>query len=96
MRYKNGLRLLSLEKLGKGFCAAGETCAFAAVGASCLLKVRPGEIIELSAQGLESCFYTKTRLALCAMEYICFARPENDLKGENVHTLRRVNRQAAG
>ena len=52
--------------------------------------VAPGEIIKISAQGLETDFYTNiTQKKLCAMEYVYFARPDSVMHGYNVHTVRR-------
>ena len=71
VRDKNGLRPLSLAKQGDGWCVSSESCAFDIVGAHLVRDVRPGEIVKISAAGLESCFYTEeTSCNLRAMEYI--------------------------
>ena len=44
IRDRNGLRPLSLARLGEGFCVSSETCAFDGVGASFLRDIAPGEI----------------------------------------------------
>ena len=90
VRDKNGLRPLSLAKQGDGWCVSSESCAFDIVGAHLVRDVRPGEIVKISAAGLESCFYTEeTSCNLCAMEYIYFSRPDSVLEGQNVHGVRR-------
>ena len=102
IRDKNGLRPLSLARLGDGCCVSSETCAFASVGAAFLRDVEPGEIVKISANGLTSSFYTdETARRLCAMEYIYFARPDSNLDGRNVHSVRKTTgrllaRQDAG
>lgn len=90
IRDRNGLRPLSLARLGEGFCVSSETCAFDGVGASFLRDIAPGEIVKCSAHGMESCFYTaRTEPRLCAMEYIYFSRPDSRIDGRSVHEMRK-------
>ncbi|MBQ7194786.1 MAG: amidophosphoribosyltransferase [Bacteroidales bacterium] len=89
-RDKYGLRPLSIGRLGRGYVVGSETCALYAAGASSVRDVRPGEVVRISADGLESSFYSScTRCAMCAMEYIYFARPDSDIEGVNVHAFRK-------
>lgn len=90
IRDRNGLRPLSLARLGEGFCVSSETCAFDGVGAAFLRDIAPGEIVKCSARGMESCFYTaQTEPRLCAMEYIYFSRPDSRIDGRSVHEMRK-------
>ena len=92
VRDKNGLRPLALAALGDGYCISSETCAFQSIKARYLREVAPGEIIKLSDEGLESFHYTEqTQRRMCAMEYIYFARPDSDIEGINVHTVRKAS-----
>ncbi len=89
-RDKYGLRPLSVGRLGNGYVAGSETCALYAVGARDVRDVRPGEIVRISAGGMESTQYSSfTQNAMCAMEYIYFARPDSDIEGINVHAFRK-------
>ncbi len=89
-RDKNGLRPLSIGMKDGSYVVASETCALNAVGAEFVRDLEPGEIIEISDKGIVSDFYSKnTKVALCAMEYIYFSRPDSDLEGMNVHISRR-------
>ena len=89
-RDKYGLRPLSVGRLEGGYAAASETCALRSLGAAQIRDVRPGEIVKLSAAGIESQSYSPgMRHATCAMEYIYFARPDSDIDGINVHAFRR-------
>ncbi|WP_395149992.1 amidophosphoribosyltransferase [uncultured Allofournierella sp.] len=91
IRDKNGLRPLSLAKQGDGWCVSSESCAFDIVGAQLVRDVKPGEIVKLSSDGIESFSYTEeTSQNLCAMEYIYFSRPDSVLEGQNVHGVRRA------
>ena len=69
---------------------SSESCAFHLVEASEVRELEPGEILKFSAGGMESYRYTReAQHHLCAMEYVYFARPDSDMEGRNVHTLRR-------
>ena len=89
-RDKYGLRPLSVGRLGRGYVAGSETCALEAIGAKSIEDVLPGQMLRISAQGMERLTYARnTRSAMCAMEYIYFARPDSDIEGTNVHAFRK-------
>ncbi len=93
----NGIRPLSLGRLGDGYVVASETCAFDAVGATYVRDVEPGELLVIDEGGL-SCerFSAHARRAICTFEYIYFARPDSDVGGLNVHLARkRLGRKLA-
>ena len=86
----NGLRPLSVARRGQGYCVSSESCAFHLIEAEEVRELEPGEILKFTAGGMESHRYTAdTRHRLCAMEYVYFARPDSDIEGRNVHSLRR-------
>ena len=90
MRDKNGLRPLSLGKLGDGYVVSSETCAFDVIGAEFIRDILPGEIIKISKDGIVSTFYDDNCFdKMCAMEYIYFARPDSDINEINVHLSRK-------
>ncbi|MBO8164735.1 MAG: amidophosphoribosyltransferase [Brevibacillus sp.] len=93
----NGLRPLSLGRLGQAVCVASETCAFDIVGAEYWREVEPGELIVIDETGVHSSrFAEKTERAICTFEYIYFARPDSDIDGINVHMARkRLGKQLA-
>jgi len=87
----NGIRPLSIGRLGKAYVVASETCAFDTVGANFLQDVNPGEVVIINDHGMTiESFADKTGHALCAMEFIYFARPDSDLCGVNVHSARKM------
>lgn len=89
-RDKYGLRPLALGRLGEGYVVASETCAFDTIGAEYIRDVEPGEIVTIDHHGLRSQKYSEyQRHAMCAMEYIYFARPDSDIEGCNVHNFRK-------
>ena len=95
-RDPNGIRPLSLGALpgGRGWVVASETCGLDAVGAEFVRDVEPGEILKVSAAGLESTQGAPAgQRASCIFEYVYFARPDSVLDGEVVyHARRRMGR----
>lgn len=88
-RDKYGFRPLSLGRLGDGYVVGSETCALHAVGARVVRDIQPGEVVEIGPSGITSSFFAaEHRNALCAMEYIYFARPDSDIENVNVHAYR--------
>lgn len=90
-RDKYGLRPLSMGKIGDSIVFASETDAFAAVGATFVRHVLPGEVIKVSKDGIESRFYTNDlpSKSLCSLEFIYFARPDSVIDGESVYQMRK-------
>ncbi|WP_289141213.1 amidophosphoribosyltransferase [uncultured Brevibacillus sp.] len=93
----NGLRPLSLGRLGDAITVASETCAFDIIGAQYWRDVQPGELIVIDKNGvIESKFTETTQRSICTFEYIYFARPDSDIDGINVHMARkRLGKQLA-
>jgi len=89
-RDKYGFHHLAIGKLGDGYVVASETCAFDVLGAEYIRDVEPGEIVTIDHHGIRSQFYSQPeRHAMCAMEYVYFARPDSDIEGCNVHNYRK-------
>ncbi|MGK0551548.1 amidophosphoribosyltransferase [Enterococcus faecalis] len=88
----NAFRPLAIGQTANGaYVVASETCALDGVGATFERDVAPGELIIFDDRGLHSDFYTnQTQRAICAMEYIYFARPDSNIAGVNVHTARKT------
>lgn len=88
-RDRHGLRPLSIGKLNQGYVVSSETCAFELTGALHLRDVKPGEIVEIGKDGIQTHTYAKnSENRICAMEYIYFARPDSEIEGRNVHQVR--------
>jgi amidophosphoribosyltransferase len=84
-----GLRPLSLGMLGESYCVASETCAFDIIGASFLRDVQPGEVVSLTAGGIQTRQAVPSpRRALCVFEHIYFARPDSRLEGQVLQVAR--------
>jgi amidophosphoribosyltransferase len=84
-----GLRPLSIGMLGDRYCVASETCAFDIIGARFLRDVQPGEVVSLTAGGLQVRQVVEgARRALCVFEHIYFARPDSRLGGQVLQVAR--------
>lgn len=89
-RDKYGFHPLALARLGDGYVVASETCAFDVLGAEYVRDIEPGEIVTIDHHGIRSRSYSEPqRHAMCAMEYVYFARPDSDIEGCNVHNYRK-------
>ncbi|MEK4701347.1 amidophosphoribosyltransferase [Solibacillus sp. FSL R7-0668] len=89
-RDRNGLRPLSLGKLGDAYVVASETCAFDLIGAEYMRDVEPGELLVISDNGMEiDSFVEKDKRTMCAMEYVYLARPDSNIDNVNVHMARK-------
>ncbi|WP_100406197.1 amidophosphoribosyltransferase [Bacillus solitudinis] len=86
----NGLRPLSIGKIGDAYVVASETCAFDIIGAEYVREVEPGEIVVIDDNGLRAQrFVNQTARSICSMEYVYFARPDSNVDEINVHTARK-------
>lgn len=87
----NGIRPLCIGQLANGaYVVASETCALDIINAKFVRDVQPGELIIIDRDGLHIDRYTTdTKLAICSMEYIYFARPDSIIHGVTVHNARK-------
>lgn len=86
-----GVRPLCLGTLPDGgYVVASESCALGTIGAQYLREVRRGEIVRLTADGLEShqASVEQAQPALCMFEYIYFARPDSQLNDRSIYMAR--------
>jgi amidophosphoribosyltransferase len=81
-----------------GFAVASESCALPTVGARYVREIEAGEIVRISADGIESISVTNEQAhpAMCMFEYIYFARPDSILAGRSIYVARyEMGRQLA-
>lgn len=84
-----GVRPLCLGRLGPNWVVASESAALMTIGAEFVREVEPGEIIEISAEGVTSHGTgIPEHQALCLFELIYFARPDSEIKGDRLHMMR--------
>jgi amidophosphoribosyltransferase len=86
-----GVRPLCLGVFSEGgYAVASESCALPTIGAQYLREIEAGEVVRITANGLESIVVTNERAhpALCMFEYIYFARPDSTLNGRSIYMAR--------
>lgn len=90
VRDKFGFRPLVLGKLDGCPILASETCAFDLIGAEYVREVKPGEMVILNENGVESITWGESkRRAHCIFELIYFARPDSYVFGASVYNTRK-------
>ena len=89
-RDPHGIRPLSLGKMDDGcWVVASETCAFDIIGAEFVRDVKPGEILKINKDGLDSRMGIDPKEhTMCVFEYVYFARPDSYIDGQNVYDAR--------
>ncbi len=85
-----GVRPLCLGAINGGWVLASESCALDHIGASFIREIEPGEIVSISANGIESYREEVGRRALCIFEYIYFARPDSVINGRLLYQARQA------
>src|SRR5689334_18412079 len=96
-RDPGGFRPLVLGRVGDAVVIASETCALDLVDAVYEREIEPGEIVTVSARGIESAHpFPRAESHNCVFEYIYFARPDSRVFGRNVYEVRKkLGRQLA-
>ncbi|HUM02074.1 MAG TPA: amidophosphoribosyltransferase [Thermoanaerobaculia bacterium] len=90
-RDPQGIRPLTLGRLGESFVVASETCAFDLIDAEPIRDVEPGEIVVLDGGGMASAsFAMGQRTAFCIFEHVYFSRPDSHVFGKWVADSRRA------
>jgi amidophosphoribosyltransferase len=90
-RDPQGIRPLTLGRLGEAFVVASETCAFDLIDAERIRDVEPGEIVVLDGGGMASAsFAMGQRTAFCIFEHVYFSRPDSLVFGRWVADVRRA------
>ncbi|MEO5363148.1 MAG: amidophosphoribosyltransferase [Magnetococcus sp. DMHC-8] len=93
VRDPDGMRPLVLGKWPDrdSHVLSSETCALNLVEAQFVRDIKPGEMVVISAKGVESFFPFPKRDSqhMCIFEYIYFARPDSTIDGINVYESRK-------
>ena len=99
VRDPHGFRPLVLGKLGESWVLASETTALALIDGEYVREVEPGEMVVIDGDNqLTSTKFLKPaeQPAKCIFEYVYFSRPDSNLFGHNVYSVRkRMGRRLA-
>ena len=72
------------------YIVASESSALSAVGAKLQRDVRPGELIKLSSEGLQTELFSEDKVrAHCSFEFTYFAHPSSNMEGSNIYISRK-------
>lgn len=84
-----GFRSLSMTFNDNKFMVASETAALRAINDGKVHEIAPGEIVIFDEYDLEIArSFTYSKRAICAFEYIYFARPDSVINGVSVYHAR--------
>ncbi len=85
-----GVRPLVIGDLDGATILASETCALDIIGARFVRDVKPGEMVIVTEDGIESSFpFAPARSRFCIFEYVYFARPNSSVEGRGVYEIRK-------
>ena len=86
-----GIRPLVLGDLDGAWIFASETCALDIIGARFVRDLKPGEMVVVTENGIESHFpFEPQKSRFCVFEYVYFARPDSSVEGRNVYDVRKA------
>jgi amidophosphoribosyltransferase len=96
-RDPNGFRPLVLGRIKEAVIVTSETCALDLIGATYEREIKPGEVLQISAAGVQSFHpFPQAPTTRCIFEYIYFARPDSRVFGRSVYEVRKqMGRQLA-
>ncbi len=84
-----GVRPLVLGKIGDGWALSSETCALDIIGAEFVREIKPGEMVVITEDGMESQFPFRPQPSkFCIFEHVYFSRPDSILGGRSVYETR--------
>ncbi|WP_330256906.1 amidophosphoribosyltransferase [Nocardia sp. NBC_00565] len=92
VRDPHGFRPLFLGRLNDGgWALASETPALDVIDAAVVREIQPGEMVVIDGAGVKSLWPFPAEAIVpkfCSFEYVYFARPDGNLRGQNVHRVR--------
>ena len=82
--------VLGYKESDDTYIIASESSAISAVGAKTQRDVKPGELLKLSKNGLETeMFSDDKQTAHCSFEFTYFAHPSSNMEGSNIYVARK-------
>lgn len=82
--------VLGYKESDDTYIVASESSAISAVGAKLQRDVKPGELIKISKDGLQTELFSEdTSRAHCSFEFTYFAHPSSNMEGSNIYISRK-------
>ncbi|MFI5395143.1 MAG: amidophosphoribosyltransferase [Candidatus Binatia bacterium] len=90
VRDPNGFRPLVIGRIKDTVIVTSESCALDLIDAAYEREVEPGEVLRISAAGMESFHpFPPAPHTRCVFEYVYFARPDSRVYDRNVYEVRK-------
>lgn len=83
-----GLRLLCWGRGPSGLYIASESCCFNVLGAEYIGEIPPGHVARIGCDGFSMVAIKQYPQKTCAFEHVYFARPDSNIGGKYVSTIR--------
>lgn len=82
--------VMGTKKDGPVHVVASESAALSAIGASLERDVKPGELVRLDENGINTQMFSETpKSAHCSFEYTYFAHPSSMMDGKSIYIARK-------
>ena len=83
-----GIRPLVLGQFNGSYMLSSESCGLDIIGAKFIREIKPGEIVIIDENGVESIYFAESNPHLCIFELVYFARPDSKFGSRLVHEIR--------
>lgn len=90
-RDKFGRTPMIIGKKKNGYCAASESFAFINIGYKTIKELGPGEIVKITADGVETIAQPQEEMRMCTFMWTYFGYTTSTYEGENVEMTRYRN-----
>ena len=90
-RDKMGRLPIVVGKKEKGYCACMESFACLKLGYTPTYNLGPGEIVEITAQGIKQLAAPGEKMKICAFLWSYYGYPNSNYEGKNVEVMRCKN-----
>ena len=88
VRDKLGRTPVLIGKNENGYCAASESCAFSNTGYDSCYNLGPGEVVQLTAGGMETRQPARSEMQVCSFLWVYYGYPPSHYEGINVDECR--------
>lgn len=87
---------IMLGKSDHAYAASSETCAFPNLGFEVCYNVGPGEIVEITADGIKQLRKPEKEMQICAFLWTYYGYPTSEYEGRNVDEMRYTSGYESG
>lgn len=87
-RDRLGRTPLAIGRRGNGLAVSSESCAFANLGFETDRFLGPGEVVLITADGMEQCAKPGPRMQVCSFLWVYYGYPASEYEGINVECVR--------